>query len=162
VILVVVSDTSPVCSLAHLNHLDFLGRLFGEVLVPPALAAELRVAARNWPGLDVAAIPLFKVQAPRDLRQVARLSADLDPGESEAIALALECRADVVLVDESEGRAAATKLGLEVVGTLGVLERAKRRGLIAGVLPLVDRLTNETSFFVSTQVREELRQRMGE
>ena len=160
--MLVVSDTSPICALAHLNHLDLLGRLFGEVLVPPAVAAELRVSAGSWPGLDVGTLPIFKVQAPRDSRRVAELCAGLDIGESEAIALALECRADAVLLDEARGRLAAAQEGLQVVGTLGVLERAKRRRLIARVLPLVDRLTKETGFFVSAELREELRQRVRE
>ncbi len=160
--MVVVSDTSPISALAHVNQLQLLPQLFGSILVPPAVAAELRVVAGDWKGLEILAVAGFRVTAPSDSRRVAAFLAELDLGESEAIVLALESGADALLMDETAGRAVAAREGLEVVGTLAVLERAKQRRLVERVLPLVDRLTAETSFFVSQRVYDALRARVGE
>ena len=70
-------------------------------------------------------------------------------GEAEAIALATELKADIVLIDEQEGRQLASKAGLAVTGVLGVLLRAKRKGEIAAVKPEIDLLRSKARFFVS-------------
>lgn len=92
------------------------------------------------------------VRAPLDLG----VPTDLDAGETEAIALAMELGADLVLMDERKGTQAARLLGLATIGVLGVLLEAKRRGLIQHVLPHVDRLVSELHFFVAPDVRTRL------
>ena len=72
----------------------------------------------------------------------------VDPGEAEATALAVEIKADRILIDESMGRQKATELTLKTVGVLGVLLRAKQDGYITEVKPLLDRLVNEADFYV--------------
>ena len=127
----VVSDTSPLSNLTIIGRLDLLRDQFGSLIIPPAVEEELArfrhpvagpalVAARSEGWLAVEALA--------DLRMVNLLRRDLDPGESEAIALASATSADWLLMDESEGRAAAGRLGLRVVGVLGILLRAKRDG----------------------------------
>ena len=101
---VVVSDTSPLIALAHLQQLDFLERFFEEVLVPPAVVAELQSPA--WKSLmrDALDAPCIQVRTPADRARVKELSTTLDLGEAEALALALEVHAEAVLIDEAEGR----------------------------------------------------------
>ena len=84
-----------------------------------------------------------------DRTLVEALSNELDIGEAEAIALAVEIRADQVLIDERRGRLVATKLNIRYIGILGILVEAKSQGLIAKVKPLLDALVNEAGFWVA-------------
>src|SRR5437879_1924458 len=97
----VVCDTSPIRALAQLDLLEILPRLFERVLIPPAVEAELAVVVVGTPLLTSARLPFVSVRAPRDAALVTRLRMTLDPGESEAIALAVEVRPDVLLVDDA-------------------------------------------------------------
>src|SRR5205823_8965132 len=104
----------------------------------------------------------LRVAAPSDDEVVRRLRLVLDPGESEAIALALELRADAILVDEADGRAAAAREGLTAIGAIGVLLRAKQRGFVPVVVPLIERLRDEIQFFVSSALLADARRLSGE
>jgi uncharacterized protein len=159
---VVVSDTSPLRALQHLGHLDWLHELFGHVFLPPAVAAELRCPPATYASIEVSGWPHLEVRAPRNAARVTELQVELDPGEAEAIALAEELRADVVLIDELAGRDVAIRCGLTVVGTLGLLLEAKRLGLCPAVKPLLDRLQTELNFFVSARLRRAILQQAGE
>jgi len=158
----VVSDTSPIRALGHLGLLDLLRDLFGQVLVPPAVASELRLPPGSLSAVEVGQLPFVQVQAPHSLAQVQRFLQSLDPGESEALALALEVRAAAILIDEAAGRAMAKQVGLPLVGVVGILLRAKQRGLIPLVGPLMDRLENDLGFFLSAKVRAEVLRLAGE
>ena len=92
---------------------------------------------------------------------VNALQVELDKGEAEAIALAQELAADLLLIDEHLGRAAATRLGVRIIGLLGVLIEAKHRGLILEVKPLVDALMN-LGFRVKHDLYQRVLQAAGE
>lgn len=91
-----------------------------------------------------------------------RTAAGLDPGESAALALALEIRADAVLVDERRGYEVARQVGLEAIGVLGILLRAKFAGCIPLVRPLLDALQADAGFWVSDRLRSEVLRLAGE
>ena len=148
--------------LSHLGRVDLLRDLFGTVLVPPAVDEELRNPPAGFALVDVRQMGFISVQAPRDCERVAELMRTLDPGESEALALAIELRISVILIDEAAGRAMAVRLGLIPVGVLGTLVRAKQRGLIDTVGPMIERLQGEIGFFVSQALRTEILRRAGE
>ncbi len=150
---VVVSDTSPLRALGQLRLVHVLKPLYGSVIVPPGVAAELE---RTPPGLvpiDLVAHPFVEVREPHDRQLVEMLLSRLGRGESEAIALALEVHADFILVDEALGRSVAKSRGLLPVGVVGVLAQAKLVGLIAEVRPLLDRLEAELDFRLSDEVK---------
>jgi uncharacterized protein len=160
---VIVSETSSVRALAHLNLLHLLEELYGEVLVPPAVAHELehpRPASAVL--VRVADHLFFRLQAPADDARVAALRRALDAGESEAIALAEELKADLLLIDDRRGRAHASRLGFDTMGLVGVLPSAKQAGMISRLAPLIDRLRAELRFFISDVVRAEVLRRAGE
>lgn len=159
----VVSDTSPVGALAHLGRLDLLATMYGEVWVPPAVAHELANPRReSFPPIDAPSLG-FVVRVPADAARVAALGRrDLDPGESEAIALALEVGADLLLIDEYDGRGVAVELGIGIKGVLGLLIDAKLAGHVPAVRPLVDRLVTEIDFHVSPGIRRQILARAGE
>lgn len=159
---IVVSDTSPIRALAHLDLLDVLGRIFSAVLIPPAVEQELRHPPRQYAAVDLARYSFIHVQAPRDAFQVQQFRQTLDPGESEALTLALEVQAQAILIDERAGRNRGAQLGLVVIGTLGILLRAKRKGIISQLAPLLDRLQTELGFFISAELRDDVLSRAGE
>jgi hypothetical protein len=132
--MIVVSDTSPILNLARIDSLDLLHRLFGVVLVPPEVARELANQGfdgkPNW----------LSIRAPENRYRVIELAIELDSGESEAIVLAEEVGAELLLIDERRGTAVARQLGLTALGLLAVLARAKREGVIDQCGPYLNRL----------------------
>lgn len=147
--MLIVSDTSPIINLARIGHLHLLPALFSEVVLPPAVFHEIVVQGAGDYGADeIASADWVKVIPVADRLFLERLSQLLDPGESEAIALAIELHADYVLMDESDGRALAQQYHLKPLGILGILLRAKTKGLIPTVRLLMDRLRAEANFFI--------------
>ena len=130
--MIVVSDTSPINYLTLIGHEALLQALFGEIIIPASVFDEL-----NHPGAPVQIQHLLSAR-PAWLRIVEPTPdsgsglGHLDRGERDAILLGIEMGADFVLMDEARGRDAAQALGLRVIGTIGVLERAIRKGLIDG------------------------------
>jgi predicted nucleic acid-binding protein len=159
---IVVSDTSPVRALANLGLLPVLQALFGDVIVPEAVARELSLPPDGQTGLDLAQFSFLKIMAVSELSSIERFLVDLDRGESEALALAIEVQADLLLIDEIEGRARAREEGLEIIGVLGVLLNAKKIGYVVELKPLLDQLQNQHRFFIARRIREEVLRLAGE
>ena len=106
-------------------------------------------------------IPGFVVTVPKHVEAIRVSKQNLDLGETEAIALALELKA-AILLDEWLGREAAHRLGLDTSGTLGVLVRAKNRGLIPELRPLIARLRDEINFHLAPRIVDEALMAAGE
>ena len=159
----VVSDTSPLTNLAAIGRLDLLPRLFHSVLIPDAVAKELTACPTEVPGfVDLAANEWLVVKAVAQPSVATALSLDLDVGEAETIALAVELGADVVLMDERRGRRLAERLGLRALGLLGVLVKAKREGVIERVEPLLDALISEAGFWIGPDLRSRVLREVSE
>jgi uncharacterized protein len=110
---------------------------------------------------DLSTIPFIEVRAPRDQQRVAHYADSLDIGEAEAITLAAELGA-LLLIDEIDGRAAATAAGVPFVGVLGVLARAKPQDLVTELWPLIDRLRGELRFRIAEELYKEFLEANGE
>lgn len=131
-----VSNTSPISNLACIGRLNLLREQFGEVWIPSAVETELhRIPdATVRKTIDEAREAAWLMLRPATEANLVRLlTVDLHQGEAEAIALALEMKANRLLIDENEGRAMARQLGLQVTGVLGVLLRAKKMGRVETV-----------------------------
>jgi hypothetical protein len=159
---IVVSDTSPIRALNHLKLLDVLGQLFDRVFIPPAVLSELTHPPARFAAVDITQHGFIEVRAPQDRAQVQRLLQLLDSGESEALALALEVHAEALLIDEATGRSVAVDQGMPVIGTLGILSRAKTRGHIVKVSPLLEKLRSDLDFYISDELRERFLRSAGE
>ena len=136
---IVISNTTPIIALALVQRLDLLHALYGEVLIPPAVAAELRAGGERAGAAELAAATHIRT-VPLDDPRRADLLSDLDRGEAEVIALAQERHADLVIIDERMGRRHARRLGLHITGVLGVLLKAKQVGRLDAVRPCLDRM----------------------
>ena len=148
-----VSDSSPLIALEQIGHFELLRDLFQEVLVPDEVIRETTatVGLRPWLRRQPLEGPL--------LSQVLRPT--LGRGEREAISLAVELQARVILLDDEAARNVAARLGLPIMGTAGVLLIAKERGLIGRVKPHLDALLAKR-FFLGAQVYELVLSKAGE
>ncbi len=155
----VVSNTTPIISLAIINQIDLLPRLFGEISIPKEVYRELK--ARETPGHQEVDAPYFDVREIQGKPYVGFLLHDLDQGEAEAIVLAKELQADTLIIDERTGYKIAKGQGLHVIGTLTVLLMAKENGLISSVKPLLDEMIQNGRWYSDFVYRDFLK-KIGE
>ena len=154
--MIVVSDTSCITNLIALEKVSLLQELFGEVVVPSAVARELRA---NHPELPA----FLTTRDVTDQAAVAQLrAAPLDHGEAEAIILSEELHADALLIDEQAGRAIAVSRHIKIIGLLGILIRGKEAGLIPVLRPLLDQLQGDIGFWISPALRQRTLEAVGE
>ena len=161
----VVSNTSPISNLAIIGLLEVLRRQLGEIHIPPAVCAELlRLENGNARKAieDSVSDGWIRMVELSNQSTSRALQESLDPGESEAIALAVEARAELLVMDESAGRAAARAQGIRVTGTLGILLRERKAGGIASIGEEMERLVREAGFYVSAHVGEQFLREAGE
>lgn len=155
--MIIVSDTTPLRYLVEIEAVEVLSALFGKVMIPRAVAEELQhlktpQKIKDW------------IQSPPDWLEIRQADLaiftplkPLGKGETEAIALALELKADFILIDERAGRQEARRAGLFILPTLTILERAAVRGLLD--LPeTIDRLS-KTTFRASPRLYQEILER---
>lgn len=125
--MIVVADTTPIITLMKLNCLDLLEKLFGTVVVPNAVYEELISNSKYLAEVQVVVeCPFLKRLAVSDRQsiKILREVVGLDAGESEAIALAEEKNADLLIIDERKGRRVAKQIELNITGTIGILLQA--------------------------------------
>lgn len=117
--MLVVSDTSPITNLIQIGQLNLLRQLFHQVVIPQMVYNEL--CEIPYQKKELTQQPWIIIQAAKNKDAVKALTTELDPGEAEAIVLALELKADYLVIDEWKGRNKAESLGLRIVGLLGTL-----------------------------------------
>lgn len=155
--MIVVSDSSPIIAFAAAGQLHLLHALFGDVYVPAAVRGEIAEASR--PGYEqIAAADWIKTVAVPDLA----LRTELDEGESEAIVLVADLRADLLLIDERRGRDMAVHMGFRVTGVLSVLRRAKEQGLLPEIGPVLDDMIRLVQFRISRALYASFLRDVGE
>jgi len=166
---IIVSDASPLHYLVLIGEVDLLPALYGSVLLPQAVAEELRrpqtpAAVRDWLSHSPAWLEIVAPGARGRAETMGGISlsalAYLGEGEREAIILALDRRADLLLIDDRKGVEEARRFGLTVTGTLGVLERAAERALIE--LPAAVSRLQATNFRAAPDVMRALLERDAE
>ncbi len=160
----VVSNTSPLSNLAIIDRLEILRGQIGPIAIPPAVQFELdrlshsparaRLAAALRDGW-VRVVPLTAAMP-------QTLAATLDPGEAEALALAAQVQASLILLDETAARLKATQLGIRHTGVLGVLRRAKQAGQIPSLAAEIRKLRADAHFFINPALEKRLLAASGE
>lgn len=159
-----VANSSVFIALSEIGQVELLLQRFpGGILIPQAVWHEVVEAGRGQPGsTEVESASWITVCEVEDKALVSLLSMELDKGEAEAIALCCEQQAEMVLLDEKDARRAARRLGLSVLGTVGLLIWAKRMGLVASLREQLDALQIQGDFWLSQAVREKALYAVGE
>jgi predicted nucleic acid-binding protein len=161
----VVSDASPILGLSAIGLLELLKAQFDSVFIPQAVLEELKVET-NFRGTSAIQNALKNGWLqPRDVQNKPLAQAfalELDKGESEAIALAMDLGIQMIVMDESMGRERARAMGLQTIGVLGILLNAKKRGQIKSVRTTMESLRQEVRFFISETLFEQIIQASGE
>ncbi|MGH9942106.1 MAG: DUF3368 domain-containing protein [Pyrinomonadaceae bacterium] len=144
-----IVDSTCLIGLERINLLDVLPALFDPVLIPPAVAREFGTSI-SW----------LRIKAPTNHALLSALKLLLDEGEAEAIALASEYGYKLVL-DDRQARAVAQNLGLPLIGTVGVLVKAKREGIIPALKSVLDEM-EANGFYLRSALKEEALRLVGE
>jgi predicted nucleic acid-binding protein len=158
---IIVSNAGPLIALAQIERFGLLRELFGKLYIPQAVYDEVVVIGTGRAGAnetEQAVGDWIEVQEVKDLVMVKSLLTKLGKGESEAIALALEAKADMVLLDDYKARATAEFMGLNMTGTVGMLSQAQKKGLISDLRSLLDEL-RARGFRLSDKVYAEILKR---
>lgn len=159
----IVSNSSPLITFARISRLDIVQRLYGEIVIPTAVWDEVVVAGAHHPGADaVRSSSWILQQAVMNKPLVQALRQELDAGEAEAIALAMQCGDALLLMDERLGRDTARHLGIRYLGVIGVLIEAKRRGIIQVIRPLLASLRDSAGFRISAALYQRVLRDEGE
>jgi uncharacterized protein len=159
----IICNATPLINFAAINRLDILQTTLDLIIIPQAVYNETTVI--DFPGSE----PILKAVTTSGWLQVWKVSAvgnniapELDDGEREAIALALETKAEKILLDEQEARQVARKLGLQVMGTLGILLLAKQKRIVPQVQPLLDAMIDVAQYWVKDTLYQEVLREAGE
>lgn len=130
---IIISDTSCLIALSKINQLELLKSLFSQIIITKEVFTEYGSPLPDW-------IMIFEV---KNAQKRAELEERLDKGEASSIALALEIENTTLIIDEIKGRKIAQSLNIDIIGTIGVILLAEKRGLIKDVLEVLFRLVNK-------------------
>jgi uncharacterized protein len=158
---VAIADSGPLICLARINQLELLPRLFAKILVPPEVWNEVTVRGKDHPGAQqVRQGTWLTLQAP-DPQLVKPLSILVDAGEAEAIALAQTTADCIILLDDARARKIAQRLNIKQIGTIGLLLRAKRQGLVETIKPNISALV-ENGIYIRRELIDAVLSEAGE
>ena len=148
---VVISDTSCFIILSNINELDLLKQVYGKVFTTPEVVLEFGDKLPEW----------VEPLTAKDTHKQKLLEMQVDLGEASAIALAMEFDNSVIVLDDYKARKIADYLGLKVVGTIGIILKAKQLGHISSIKPILEKIST-TNFRISKEIEQEALKLAGE
>jgi len=158
----VVCNSSTLIALARIGHLDIMAKMVGVLSIPYAVYEDVVIKGAGHPGaVEVKEAKWIEKRNVSDRKLVTRLNANLGLGESEAIALAKEIKADLIILDDEKARKIAKSEGIRITGLLAFLVQAKENSITKRVKPLLDGL-REKGFFISDDLYQDVMQKAGE
>ena len=140
---VIISDTSCLIILTKIGELNLLRQIYKTVTITRDILLEYGENLPDW----------IKIQQVKDNSRQQLLEMQIDKGEASAIALALETRNNILILDDWKARKVAERLGISVTGTLGVIIKAKNSGLIPSIKPFLEKI-RETNFRISEELEQ--------
>ena len=158
--MLVVCDTSPISNLVRIGRLDILKTVVGRITIPSSVAVELKKLQHYEIDTSFLEDDWVDILEPKDKDFI--LSLNLDPGEAEAIALAIELDADLLVIDERAGYKIATEYKLTSVGLIGILIKAKQLGMIESLKYIIEQLQDEAGFWLNRKFVERILLEYGE
>jgi predicted nucleic acid-binding protein len=148
---IIIADSSTIIVLYETDLLYLLHEIYTEVTITPQVAQEIKITLPGW----------MKINAPSDEQMVSTLLKDLDEGEASSIALALEHKNSLLIIDEKDGRKVPISLNIPIIGTLAILFEAKQKKLVSSFKECLNKLLNK-GFRVSPQLIEKFLTESGE
>lgn len=161
--MIIVSDTSPVSNLILIRRLRVLRKVFSEIVVPPAVDAEIRALKQFDKDLsEYENAGWIKIIAPQNQQKLQTFKTKLDEGEAQAIVVALETNCDLLLMDERIGTNIARREGLNTIGLIGVLIKAKQKGIIESIGEVLSELRSQAGFWIGEELERKILKEIGE
>ena len=148
---VIIADTSCLILLDNIGELELLKQLYQRITVTPEIAEEFEKKLPNW----------ISIASPSNKTYQQILEVSIDRGEASAIALALEHKNCILIIDDLKGRKFAEQVGITITGTLGIITKAKQVGKINSVKPYLDKIQN-TNFRISNELIKIILKNSGE
>ena len=152
----VVSNTTPIISLLKIGKLQIFKDLYDEIFIPQEVFNEIEAGKNKEFYTDLSKIEWIKIEKINNEKALSYF-LDLDKGEAEAIVLANEKEADLIILDESLGRFHAKHTGLKVTGTIGILLKAKQLGYITELKPLLFELRTKNVWLSDSLIENALK-----
>jgi uncharacterized protein len=150
---IVVSDSGPLIALSKIKHLDILEKFFGEIIIPEAVWIEVVEKGEGRPGAqDVKESPWIKVNKVKNKIGIEALKHEIGLGESEAIILAMELNASIILMDDKIARGIAGSMGLKVAGTLSIIYEAINNKLINEKFNEMIKILRKNNIWISDEI----------
>jgi uncharacterized protein len=159
---IIICNATPLINFAAINRLDIVQATFDSITIPQAVYEETIIP--GFPGSEpiARAVASGWLQVREVLAVSKNIPTELDNGEREAIALAIEMNAQQILLDEKEARQVSQNLGLRVMGTLGILLLAKQTQKIPQVQPLLNDMIDIAQYWVKDSLYQEVLRQAGE
>lgn len=157
----IIADTTPLSVFLRIGRIDLVQSLVRTLYVPEAVAVELDRGQKLF-GQWREQMPFAQVIRVEPSPLLVLLKSELDIGEAEAIALAVERKGELLLIDEAQGRTVARRLSLDVIGSVGLVLLAKKRGLVTAVVPVLDDLRSRGGLWLSDAFYDSIVARSGE
>ncbi len=148
----VVSNTTPILSFMKLNRLYILKEIYKEIIIPEAVYLELEKGRSKY-YINISDESWIKIVKVKNKSLIKQLEKDLDKGESESITLSIEISTDLLLIDEKLGRKIAEEKGIKISGTIGVLLKAKKRGIVKEVKPFIYELIEKGNYYKDSFIK---------
>lgn len=153
--MIIVCDNSPLSGLIAIGELDLLQKIYGKIIIPKAVFEEILLLQSNaldincfldadWISVECVNFELFT-----DIKFPPKIHS----GEKEAMLLFLQLNANWLIIDEHEGRKIATSLGINIVGLLGILIKAKQENYIKSLKDILERLEKKSNFRLSEKLK---------
>lgn len=150
----VIVNSTPLIALCHVNQLDILQRLYGEIIIPQAVYKEISAKPDSICKKQVeASLDWIHVESIENELAKTMYKTQLHEGEVEVMILAKETDADIVIIDDANAKKHAKYLGLSVTGTLGVLIKAKNQGLIFELKPILEKMVENNIYLSDKLIR---------
>jgi len=161
-----ISNTSTLIHLSAIGHLKLLKEFHGKIVIPPAVWKEIVEKGKTRPGVkeikEARKDGWLKIMTPENKPLLRLLSMQLDNGEAEAIALAIEREASIIFLDESDARKTAEIYKLQKTGVIGILIRAKLQKRIPSLKKELDKLQNRNNFWIDKKLYRKAIESVGE
>jgi predicted nucleic acid-binding protein len=151
---IVITNTTPIVTLLGIGQLELLKNLYGQIIIPESVAKEVEQGKGKRFYADLSQLDWIKIQSIKETALFQYLLNDLDEGEAAVITLAQELNAQLLIIDERLGRRHAQLKGFVCIGTLGLLLKAKEKGFIPSIKPLLAKMQTNGIWLEATLIEQ--------